>query len=111
MEQTEQTDHLPGIDDRKEKTKSNREMRKAIQMGLSKMQRSPNFKLTTPRLHCGTACDRPETKEISKLPSIPAVVWQQPTEIITDQDNLNNTNNNSTLKTDVASQTSPPKGT
>ena len=38
-------------------------------------------------------------------------VWQEPTEIDTDQDNLNNTNNDSTLKTNVASQMSPPKGT
>ena len=63
-----------------------------------------------PRLHSGAACDRPETNEISKLPPIPEVVWQQPTEIITDQDNLNFTNNDSTLKTNVANQTSPPKG-
>ena len=32
-------------------------------------------------------------------------------EIITKQDDVNNTDNNSTLKADVASQTSPPKGT
>ena len=72
---------------------------------------SPNFKLKTPRLHFGAACDRPETNEISKLPPIPEVVWQQPTEIVTDQANLNITNNDSTLKTNVSSQTSPPKGT
>ena len=64
-----------------------------------------------PRLHSGAAYDRPETNEISKLRPIPEVVWQQPTEIVTDQDNLKNTHNDSTLKTDVASQTSPPKGT
>ena len=45
------------------------------------------------------------------FPPIPEVVWQQPTEIVTNQDNLNNTNNDSTLKTNVASQTAPPKGT
>ena len=72
---------------------------------------SPNFKLKTPRLHCGAACDRPETNEISKLPLIPEVVWKQPTEIITDQDNSNNIINDLTLTTNVASQTSPPKGT
>ena len=72
---------------------------------------SPNLKLTMPRLHCGAACDRPETNQILKIPPIPEVVWQQPTEIVANQDNLNNTNNDSTLKTDVASQTSPPKGT
>ena len=38
-------------------------------------------------------------------------MWQQPTENVTDQDNLNKTTNDSTLKTNVASQTSPPKGT
>ena len=63
-----------------------------------------------PRLHYGAACDRPETK-ISKLPPIPEVVWQQPMENVTNQDNLNNTTNDLTLKTNVASQTSPPKGT
>ena len=63
-----------------------------------------------PRLHSGAARDRPETK-ISKLPSIPEVVWQQPTENVTNQDNLNDTTNDSTLKTNVASQTSPPTGT
>ena len=52
-----------------------------------------------------------KTNEISKLPPIPEVVWQQPTEIVTEQYNLNNTNNESTLKTNVANQTSPPKGT
>ena len=36
---------------------------------------------------------------------------QQPTENDTKQDNLNNTTNDSTLKTNLASQTSPPKGT
>ena len=64
-----------------------------------------------PRLYSGAACDRSETNEISKLPPIPEVVWHQPTEIVTDQDNLYNTHNDSTLKTNVASQTSPPKGT
>ena len=64
-----------------------------------------------PRLHSGVACDRPETNKISKLPPIPEVVRQQPTEIVTNQDNQNNTNNDSTLKTVVASQSSPPKGT
>ena len=67
-----------------------------------------NFKLAMPRLHPGAACDRPETKEISKLPPFPEVVWQQPTEIVTNQDNSNNTHIDSTLKTNVASQTSPP---
>ena len=64
-----------------------------------------------PRLHPGAACDRPETNAISKLPPIPEVVWQQPTEIVTNQESLNNTNDDLTLKTNVASQTSPPNGT
>ena len=64
-----------------------------------------------PRLHSGAACDRPETNEISKVAPIPEVVWQQPTEIITNQDTLKNTHNDLTLKTNVANQTSPPKGT
>ena len=45
---------------------------------------SPKFTLKTPRLHSGAACDRPETNEIPKLPPIAEVVWQQPTETITD---------------------------
>ena len=63
-----------------------------------------------PRLHSGTACDRPEITKKSKLPPIPEVVWQQPTENVTKQGNLNNINKDSTLKANVASQTSPPKG-
>ena len=45
-----------------------------------------------------------------KLPPIPEVAWQQPTEISADQDNLSNSNNDSNSKTIVASQTSPLKG-
>ena len=52
-----------------------------------------------------------ETNEIPRLPPIPEVVWQQPTETTTAQDTRNNTSNCSALKTNVASQTSPPKGT
>ena len=36
LEQTQQTDRLHGIDDRKDKTKSNREMLKATQTGMFK---------------------------------------------------------------------------
>ena len=64
-----------------------------------------------PRLHSGAACDIPETNNVAKLPPIPEVVWQQSTEIVTSQDNLNDTNKDSILKTNVAIQTSPPKGT
>ena len=38
FEQTQQTDRLPGIDNPEDKTKSNREMLKATQMGMSKLQ-------------------------------------------------------------------------
>ena len=38
LEQTQRTDRLPGIDDRKDKTKSNREMLTATQMVMSKLQ-------------------------------------------------------------------------
>ena len=38
LEQTQQTDRLPGIDDRKDKTKPNREILKATQMVMSKLQ-------------------------------------------------------------------------
>ena len=63
-----------------------------------------------PRLHSGIASDRPEITKNSKLPPIPEGVWQQPTENDSKQDNLNNLKKDSTLKTNVASQTSPPKG-
>ena len=38
LQQTQQTDRLPGIDGRKDNAKSNREMFKANQMGMSKLQ-------------------------------------------------------------------------
>ena len=38
LEQTQRTDRLIGIDDRKDNTKSNREMRKATQIAISKLQ-------------------------------------------------------------------------
>ena len=41
LEQTQRTDRLPGIDGQKDKNKSNREMLKATQMGISKLQ--PRF--------------------------------------------------------------------
>ena len=64
-----------------------------------------------PPLQSGVAGDRPETNKISKLPPILEVVWQQPTENDTKQDDLNIINKDPTFKTNVASQTSPPKGT
>ena len=78
----------------------------------------PNVKLETPRLHFGTACDRPEATEIPKLSPIHEVVWQQPLETSTGHLSLNNTNNGSLIydtqepsKTTIARQTSPHKGT
>ena len=63
------------------------------------------------------ASDRPETTKTTKLPSNPDVIWHQPPETFTDQNNLDNTTNDSTIhyttktsKTTVASQTSPPRG-
>ena len=38
LEQTQRTDRLSGIDVRKDKIKSSREMHKATQMGMSKLQ-------------------------------------------------------------------------
>ena len=38
LEQSQRTDRLPGVDGQKHKTKSNREMLKATQMGISKVQ-------------------------------------------------------------------------
>ena len=38
LEQTQRTDCFPGADDPKDKTKSNREMPKATQMGTFKLQ-------------------------------------------------------------------------
>ena len=38
LEQTQQTDRNPGIDDRKDKNKPSREMLKATQMAMSKLQ-------------------------------------------------------------------------
>ena len=54
LEQTQRTDRLTGIDDREEKTNPNREMLKATQMGMSKLQ--PKFlhqkrHVFTPELH------------------------------------------------------------
>ena len=79
---------------------------------------SPNFNLKTPFFHSGAAYERPETTQVPKLSPMTEVVWQQPTETITDQANLKKTNNYSliyhtqeTSKTTVANQTSPPKGT
>ena len=41
LEQTQRTDPVPGTDDRKDKTMSNREMPKAIQMGRCQLHPKP----------------------------------------------------------------------
>ena len=109
LEQTQRTDRLPGINDRKKKPNPTETFSKQLRWEYPSC--SPNFKLETTRLHSGAAIDRPETTEIPKLPPIPEIVWQQHTENDTKQDNLNIDNKDLTLKTNVASQTSPPKGT
>ena len=50
----QQTDRLPGIDNRKDKTKSNREMFKATQMGMSKLQPKLQTKYATSSLQSCT---------------------------------------------------------
>ena len=69
-----------------------------------------------PRLHSGTAIDRPEVTELT-LPPIPEVVWQQPleTHLINIHNNLPNETHKDThsrkQKNDVVAQTSPIKET
>ena len=63
-----------------------------------------------PRLLSGAACDRPETTEISKLPPFHEVVWQQPTEIVTYQDNLNITHNGLNFKDECSKPNVATKG-
>ena len=114
LDQTQRTDRLTGTDGRKDKTSPTEKCPKQLRWECPSC--SPNFKLETPRLHSGVASDRPEIIKIPQLPPNPEVVWQQPTETITNQIKLNNTNNDSILyytqqKATVASQTSPPKGT
>ena len=65
------------------------------------------MKLKMPRLHSRVAIDRPE---ITKLPPIPEVVWQQPQETHL-KDIHKNTTNNIKRKNDVVSQTSPIRET
>ena len=77
---------------------------------------SSKFKLITPRLHSGTAIDRPEVTHLT-LPPIPEVVWQQPQE--TYLTNIHKDLTNEThkgihtpkQKNDVEVQTSPIKET
>ena len=109
LEQTQLTDRLPGLDDRKNKANPNRKCSKQLRWECPSC--SPNFELYTPRFYSGAPSERPEANETPILPPIPEVVWQQPTETITDQDKMYNTNNDSTSKTVVASRTSPPKVT
>ena len=107
LEQTQRKDRLPKYTTKRTKPSPAKECTKQLRRECPSC--SPNFNLVIPRLHYGAACDRPETNEISKFPAFPEVFWQQPTEIVTNQDNLNNTHNDLTSKTIVASQTSPHK--
>ena len=93
LEQMQPTDRLPGKDDGRTEPSPTENCSKQLRWRCPSC--SPNFKLKTPRLHSGAASDRLETNEIPKLPPTPEVVWQQPTETITDQAKLNNTNNDS----------------
>ena len=115
LEQIQRTDRLTGTDDRRDNTKSNRD---AQSNSDGNVHAAAQTNLETPRLHSGAAYDRPETIVIPKFPPIPEVVWQQASETSTNQFNLKNPNNDSTIyyiqetsKTTVSSQTSPPKGT
>ena len=96
----QQTDRLHEIDDRKDRTKVNRKMLKATHTAMSKLQPKLWTKIATSSLRSCTWQTADEKHQN----------WQQPTENVTNQDNLKITND-STIKTNVASQTSPPKGT
>ena len=54
LKQTQQTVRLPGIDNRKDKTKSNRKMLNATQMGMSKLQPELLIKYATSSLRSCT---------------------------------------------------------
>ena len=95
LEQTQRTDHLPEIVDRKDKTRSNREMLKATRTEISKLQ--PKLFTRNATSSPGSACDRPEIIKIPKLPTIPEVVWKQLSETSTNKCTLNITNNDSAL--------------
>ena len=77
---------------------------------------SPKIKLKMPRVHFGSANDRPET---TKLPPIPEVVWQQTHEthsIDIHKNSLTNINNSTQTpdfkrKNNLKSKTSPIKET
>ena len=73
LERTQRTDRLPGIDDRKDKTKLNNEILKATEMGISKLQPKVWTKNATSSLR---SCNwQTGDIELTKLPSNPEVVW------------------------------------
>ena len=116
LEQIQRTYRLHGIDDRKDKTKSNREMLNAIRMGIPKLQTKLKIRNATSSLGSCRWQTGDKFQEITKRPPIPEVVWHQPMETITDQFNLNKTDYGSIIyytqeKTTLASKTSPPNGT
>ena len=120
LEPMQQINSLLETEDQQNKIKINRETQRSIQLKVSGCR--PGFKVKTPRLRSGTACDRPETAKTTGLSPIPVVVWQQPLETPVHhhklEDNHNGSANNTNETTqefenkqvpDVASQTSPPK--
>ena len=116
LEPIQPIDRLPGIEDRKDKIRYQREPTKVTLMKLSSF--SPKIKLTMPRPHSGAAIDRPETTHLT-LPPIPEVVWQQPQEThipniyqtLTTETHKNTHMHQSKQRSDVESQTSPMKDT
>ena len=82
-EQTQRTDGFP------EQT-TGRAKSSPTETGLEQLRWkcyscSSSFKLETPRLHSGAACDRPETTKSTKLQHNPEVVCQQTPETFKDQ--------------------------
>ena len=114
LEQMQRTDRLPERMTGRTKSSPTEKCPKQLRWECSSC--SPNFNPKTPRLHSGVACDRPETNKTAKLPPVSEVVCQQPPKTFTDQCNLNNTTNDSTVqytqelsKATEGSQTSPSK--
>ena len=112
LEPMQPIDRLPGIEDRKDIIRPQKEPTKVTLLRLPRLQ--PKM----PRLHSGAASDRPETTHV-KLPPIPEVVWQQPQEThvsniyqtVTNETHKNTQMPKSKQRSDVESQTLPIKET